>query len=136
MFLRHFFIHKLLFFSTLFFSGCFFEKNPSVFFVNLSDGDIVKSPFKIKFGVNGYEVRPAGEIKNKTGHHHLLINKKSIIEGAVIPSDKSHIHFGNGQIEAELNLAPGNYFLTLQFGNGIHRSYGNELSSSINVIVK
>jgi hypothetical protein len=130
------FIFQLLFFSILTISGCFVEPKPKVFFANLSEGDIVSSPLQVEFGIKGYRLKPAGELKNKTGHHHLLINEGSILEGTAIPSDKKHLHFGNGQTETELDLDPGKYILTLQLGDGMHQSYGENLSSSINIIVK
>jgi hypothetical protein len=108
----------------------------SVSFVEPKDGATVSSPFKVQFGVSGMEVKPAGEMKANTGHHHLFINHGSIKAGEVIPADESHLHFGKGQTETELKLAPGSYQLTLQFADGLHRSYGEQFSKSINVTVK
>ena len=50
--------------------------------------------------------------------------------------DQNHLHFGKGQSEAELNLSPGMYNLTLQFADGYHRSYGKALSKTIQIEVK
>lgn len=33
--------------------------NPSVYFVNVADGDVVSSPFRVLFGVSGLGVAPA-----------------------------------------------------------------------------
>ena len=57
-------------------------------------------------------------------------------EGAVIPMDDRHRHFGKGQTEAEITLQPGRYKLTMQFADGAHRSYGEKLRKSITVDVK
>lgn len=108
----------------------------TVYFANIKEGDQLQSPFKVKMEIKGMEVRPAGEIKEDTGHHHILINKGPLPKGQVIPTDENHRHFGGGQSEAELELPPGKYKLTLQFADGIHRSYGPELSKSIEIIVK
>lgn len=106
-----------------------------VFFVNLEDGAEVTSPFTIQMGVEGMEIEPAGEPSYHKGHHHLLINDTSLSKGTVIPADSTHIHYGKGQTEAELSLPPGDYQLTLQFADGFHRSYGAQMSASIQVVV-
>jgi hypothetical protein len=108
----------------------------SVSFVEPKDGATVTSPFKVRFAVAEMEVKPAGEMAANTGHHHLFINHGSIKAGAAIPADESHLHFGKGQTETELKLAPGSYQLTMQFADGLHRSYGSQFSTSINVTVK
>ncbi|TFW11696.1 DUF4399 domain-containing protein [Massilia arenosa] len=108
----------------------------SVAFVEPADGATVTSPFKVKFGVDGMAVKPAGEMAEKTGHHHLIINGTSIKSGESIPFDDKHMHFGKGQTETELKLPPGQYTLTLQFANGAHQSYGEPMSKTIHVTVK
>jgi hypothetical protein len=55
--------------------------------------------------------------------------------GMVVPKDETHIHYGQGQTEAEVPLAPGPHALTLQFADGNHVSYGEQLSSTITVTV-
>jgi hypothetical protein len=108
----------------------------SVSFVEPKEGATLTSPFKVQFAVSGMEVKPAGEMAANTGHHHLFINHGSIKAGEAIPADESHLHFGKGQTETELKLAPGSYQLTMQFADGLHRSYGPQFSTSINVTVK
>ncbi len=109
---------------------------PSVDFVNLKDGDQVSNPFKVIFKVSGLNIAPAGELKEGSGHHHLLINQTYIDKGITIPADESHLHFGKGQTETELYLNSGTYTLTLQFADGYHRSYGKTLSKMIKIEVK
>lgn len=111
-------------------------QEPSVDFLNLKNGDIVTSPFKLVFKITGMDISPAGEFKVNSGHHHLLINQTFIEQGSTIPADQNHIHFGKGQSETELNLSPGTYELTLQFADGYHRSYGKALSKTIQIEVK
>lgn len=88
-------------------------KDAKVYFVNLKDGDKVKSPFKVQFGLSGMGVAPAGTEKANTGHHHLLID--AAIEGEAlnesIASDDQHKHFGLGQTETMLTLTPGRHTL-------------------------
>jgi hypothetical protein len=107
-----------------------------VFFVNLKDGDVVKSPFKVEMGVNGMEVEPAGNLTKNKGHHHILVNRAHYERGEIIPMDEINIHFGKGQTETELTLAPGKYTLTLQFADGYHQSYGPQMSKSIRIEVQ
>lgn len=108
----------------------------SVSFAEPSDGATVASPFKVKFAVNGMEVKPAGDMAANTGHHHLLINAESIKAGESVPFDDTHLHFGKGQTETEVKLPPGSYTLTMQFANGAHQSYGAPMSKSIKITVK
>ncbi|WP_317203583.1 DUF4399 domain-containing protein [Janthinobacterium sp.] len=119
--------------STCMAAGAFAQ---TVAFVEPQDGATVSSPFKVKFAVSGMEVNPAGAIVPNSGHHHLLINAAPIKAGEAVPFDETHLHFGKGQTETEVKLAPGVYTLTLQFANGAHQSYGPELSKTIKVTVK
>ena len=108
----------------------------SVSILEPADGAVVSSPFAVKFGVNGMEVKPATDLTPNSGHHHLLINLGPIKAGEVIPVDAQHLHFGKGQTEASVTLPPGKYSLTLQFASGKHESYGADLSKTINVTVR
>lgn len=108
----------------------------SVHFISPANGATVSSPFKVQFGVKGMTVKPAGELTAGTGHHHLIINADATPKGAVVPLDATHLHFGKGQTETELKLDPGTYKLTMQFADGLHISYGKELSATITVTVK
>jgi len=136
--------HFLLGLFTLFLSFSIFSyprnempvNETFVEFLNLKDGDKISSPFKVTFKVNGMSISPAGELKEGSGHHHLLINQTFIEKGNTIPADQNHLHFGKGQSEVELNLSPGLYNLTLQFADGYHRSYGKALSKTIQIEVK
>jgi hypothetical protein len=108
-----------------------------VYFKNLKDGDKVKSPFKVEMGIDGLTVDTAGAIVPGTGHHHLLIDAgDSIASGVVVPKDAQHMHFGKGQTSTEVTLPAGQHVLTLQFADGIHRSYGSKLATTITVTVQ
>ncbi|AXK38868.1 DUF4399 domain-containing protein [Crenobacter cavernae] len=106
-----------------------------VYFVEPDNGATVQSPFKVRFGVEGLRIAPAGDATPGTGHHHLIIDGDPIPQKEGVPSDERHLHFGKGQTKTELALPPGEHTLTLQFADGAHRSYGPELSSSIRVKV-
>lgn len=107
----------------------------SVKFVSPTNGAKVPSKFKVTMGVDGYKIAPVGTMTKETGHHHLIVDGGPIPEGTVVPTDKTHLHFGKGQTETELELPPGKHKLTLQFADGAHRSYGPAMSNTIEVEV-
>ena len=108
-----------------------------VFFRNLTDGQIVKSPIKIEMGVDAMDLDTAnGILKPASGHHHILIGIDSVATETVIPKDSVHLHYGNAQSNAEVVLPPGKHTLTLQFADALHRSYGSRLTSKVTVTVK
>ena len=106
--------------------SCSQPEEPRVYFENISDGESLTSPINIGFGLRGYKVVPARNLGERMGHHHLLINRNSIAEGAVIPNDNNHKHFGGGETQTELTLSPGSFVITLQFAYGLHQSYGKK----------
>jgi len=108
-----------------------------VFFVEPKDGATVSKKFHVKFGVEGMGMSPALEnVLDKTlGHHHILVNAGPMPEAAVIPADATHLHYGKAQTETDVELAPGDYTLTMQFADGNHRSYGKRMAATIRVKV-
>ena len=110
--------------------------SPGVSFENIKDGDRLKAPFILEMGVSGMKVAPAGKVVEGEGHHHLLINQSHWPLGSVIPATDTTIHYGKGQTEVEVDLEPGNYILSLQFADGVHASYGQEMAASVNVVVE
>ena len=119
-------------------AGCASMNEPAqaVMLLEPADGASVSSPFKVRFGIKGMAVAEAGDIVANSGHHHLLINQAPIAAGVSVPFSDQHLHFGKGQTEAEVKLAPGTYKLTAQFANGAHQSYGAAMSRTITVTVK
>ncbi|MCB0716025.1 MAG: DUF4399 domain-containing protein [Chitinophagaceae bacterium] len=106
-------------------------------FKNLKDNATISSPFTLQMGVENMQVDSAGPVKPGSGHHHLFIDgPDSLAQGTVVPKDSTHIHFGNAQTSYELQLTPGKHKLTLQFADGLHRSYGSQLSKTITVNIK
>jgi Domain of unknown function (DUF4399) len=120
------------------FVGCASMNEPAqaVMLLEPADGATVSSPFKVRFGIKGMTVAEAGEILVNSGHHHLLINQAPIAKGESVPFSDQHLHFGKGQTETDVKLAPGIYKLTAQFANGAHQSYGAGMSRTITVTVK
>jgi hypothetical protein len=90
------------------------------YFINLKDGQHVKSPVLVQFGLSGMGVAPAGTSTAGTGHHHLLIDGALPAAGTPIPMDMNHMHFGRGQTEAMVTLTPGSHVLELALADGAH----------------
>lgn len=109
---------------------------PEVYFIEPLDGAVVGSEVRVLMGVKGMQVMPAGDVAEGAGHHHLLIDAAPIAAGDVVPKDDQHLHFGKGQTETTLTLAPGEHSLTLQFADGAHVSYGEKMRSTITVRVE
>ena len=110
-----------------------------VYFVNLSDGDTVSSPVKVVFGLSGMGVAPAGIEKEGTGHHHLLIDRPPMGQGEdgeeellfSVTTDDNHRHFGGGQTEASVELAPGAHTLQLVLGDHNHVPHTPPVMSAV-----
>jgi len=102
-----------------------------------ADGATVSSPVTVKFGMQGMEIVPAGTNKPNTGHHHLLIDADLPPLDAAIPKDANHMHFGKGQTEATIKLAPGNHTLQLLLGDKDHMPHNPPVhSEKITITVK
>lgn len=100
----------------------------ALYFIDLEDGATVSSPLTVRFGLSGMGVAPAGTEKEMTGHHHLFVDRPPLGEGEMgademttaIPSDDNHRHFGGGQTETTIELAPGEHTLQLVLGDWSH----------------
>ncbi|MGO2449285.1 DUF4399 domain-containing protein [Pseudomonas taetrolens] len=86
-----------------------------------ADGATVDKTFTVKFGIEGMDLKPAGDPTPYTGHHHLLIDVDTLpAENAPIPADANHVHFGKAQTETEVTLTPGKHTLQLELGDKYH----------------
>lgn len=102
-----------------------------------ADGATVSSPVTVQFGLRGMGVAPAGVEKDMTGHHHLVIdgapfgtdNPEALSEA--LPADETHIHYGGGQTEAVLELAPGTHTLQLVLGDWSHTPHATPIMSEV-----
>lgn len=100
-------------------------RNPSptdveLYFISPQDGETVTSPVIVRFGLRGMGVAPAGLAMENTGHHHLLIDVPPPAFNLPIPADANHVHFGKGQTETQLTLAPGKHTLQLLLADHLH----------------
>ena len=111
------------------------EMKDGVWFIEPKDGAQVTSPVKVVMGMKGMTIKASGKVVKGTGHHHIMINRGPMRKGKVIPTDAMHPHYGKGQTEASLKLAPGDYKLTMQFADGLHRSFGPKWAATISIKV-
>lgn len=108
----------------------------AVFFVTPQDGAVVSSPVAIEMGARGVVVEPAGEIRERAGHMHLLIDTDFVPSGEFIVADAQHLHFGRGELTTTLELAPGEHTLRLQFADGAHMAFdSDQLQDEITITV-
>ena len=111
------------------------QPKPRVFFVEPQNGATVGQDVKVVMGIEGMEIKLAGDMTPDTGHHHLVVDAPMIAEGEIVPVDKpeQYKHFGKGQTETTIKLTPGKHTLTLQLGDGAHRSLGERMRKTITV---
>jgi len=112
------------------------DKSPSpegaeLYIVSPANGDTVSSPVTVVFGLKGMGVAPAGADIENTGHHHLIIDAPLPDLDLPIPADDNHKHFGKGQTETTIELAPGKHTLQLLLGNFIHVPHDSEVASEV-----
>lgn len=96
-------------------------KGAKVYIISPRDGATVKSPVRVRFGLIGMGVAPAGVDIPDTGHHHLIIDLDELPSlDLPLPATDNVKHFGKGQTEAKIELSPGKHTLQLVLGDKIH----------------
>jgi hypothetical protein len=100
-----------------------------LYFADLKDGANVPSKLTIHFGLRNMGVAPAGSDRPNSGHHHVLIDTDLPPLDQPIPNDFNHLHFGAGQTQATVDLAPGEHTLQLLFGDKDHIPHNPPLFS-------
>ena len=103
------------------FTGSLSSNDATVYIIEPKNNQNVTNPVKIKFGIQGMSLSPAGINKELSGHHHLLIDVDNLPDlKKPIPSNKNHLHFGKGQTETIINLKKGKHTLQLLLGDYLH----------------
>ena len=95
-------------------------KDVELYIIAPKDGETVTSPVTVRFGLRGMGIAPAGVAMENTGHHHLLIDTGPPPFDQPIPADAKHVHFGKGQTETVVTLAPGRHTLQLLLADHLH----------------
>ena len=112
-----------------------------IYFIGLTNGALVSSPLRLKFGIEGFGITPAGskgKIRHTAGHHHLLLDLDDLPDmDEPIPHTANHIHFDKGETEAVLELSPRRHTLQLLLGDEEHEPQAPPLlSERISITVK
>lgn len=102
-----------------------------VYLIAPQDGAKIHGPVTVRFGLKGMGVAPAGVKFDNTGHHHLLIDTdlSDVKLDAPLPATDKIVHFGKGQTETTLTLAPGKHTLELLLADFQHLSFEPPLHS-------
>jgi hypothetical protein len=113
-------------------------KDALLHFIWPQNGAVIKGGFWCRFGLRGMGGTHAGDDFPNSGHHHLLIDVNEPLDvNEPIPQDKNHVHFGAGQTETRLELAPGKHTLQLVLGDAKHYPFNPPLvSEKVTVTVK
>ena len=89
------------------------------YFIDLKDGDNVKSPLLVRFGLTEQMgIAPALADWPDTGHFHLIIDSKP--PNPDRPISNKHLHLHKGQTEAILELKQGRHTLQIVMGDYSH----------------
>ena len=108
-----------------------------VLFTSPADGATVSSPVHVTLSAENFTVEPAGEVKAGAGHLHIMVDTACAAPGQVITKDDTHLHYGQGQLEADLELAPGPHTLCLQAADGAHTALSDAgLTQTIAITVQ
>jgi hypothetical protein len=112
-------------------------KDVELYIISPQDGATVASPVTVRFGLRGMGIAPAGVAVAGTGHHHLLVDTDLPPFHLPIPADDGHVHFGKGQTEATVTLAPGRHRLQLLLADHVHVPHDPPVvSKPVTIVVK
>ena len=121
----------------------FAERTPSpagaeVYIVSPKDGAKINGPVTVVFGLKGMGIAPAGVKFDNTGHHHLLIDADAPADlSQPLPANEHNVHFGKGQTETTLTLAPGKHTLQLVLADYLHTPHVPAvISKKITIVVE
>jgi hypothetical protein len=113
-------------------------EGPRVFFVEPKDGATVKSPVRLVFGVENFEISPVPAtvetVRPNVGHHHVGVDTDCLPPGTEIPRANPWVHFGKGDAQMDMQLSPGPHKLALEIGDDKHTTIAG-LCSTINITV-
>lgn len=109
----------------------------TAYFISPYSGEVIPGgKFWVRMGLRNMGVAPAGVERQRTGHHHLIVNNDLPPLDEPIPSDDHFIHFGRGQTEVFLELPRGKHTLQLLLGDHDHIPHDPPvMSDRITVVV-
>jgi hypothetical protein len=97
---------------------------PRVFFTAPPDGATVTSPVHVSMGVENFNIEPAGKVRQRAGHLHIIVDADYPLPRQDIPKNATHLHYADGELKANLELEPGKHTLCLLAGDGWHTAWG------------
>lgn len=115
------------------------QQSGAASFGNLTDGDTVTTPVAVEMLAEGVDIVPAGAPAVGEAHFHIMRDIPCVDTGTLIPgpseedAEAGYLHFGDGSTEAALDLAPGEYTLCIQLGDGAHVGFGDTQTITITV---
>ena len=107
-----------------------------VYFINLIEGQKIKSPYLVQLGLTSeMGIAPALADWPDTGHHHLVID--STITNMNKSISNKHIHLHKGQTEITLKLPTGKHTIQMFFADYSHIPHDPPVMSEvINITVE
>jgi hypothetical protein len=105
-----------------------------VSFVEPLEGSTVSSPVRVVLAASGVRLEPAGSVRARAGHLHLMVDTACVAAHRPIPADPQRVHLGAGQTETVLGLPAGRHALCLQLGDGAHSAQG--ASAEVSILVR
>lgn len=109
---------------------------PRIWFIQPEQGAGATSPVAFEFGAENINIEPKGEVHAGAGHHHIGVDTECLPAGELIPEAAPWVHFGDGSAVIEMQLTPGEHTLTIQLGDGEHRTLDEPgLCESITITV-
>ena len=101
-----------------------------VYFINIKDGQTLKSPFLIQFGLTSeMGIAPALADWPDTGHFHLIID--SPVPNKDTSISNNHIHMHMGQTETTLKLTTGIHTMQIVLGDYSHIMHDPPVMSEV-----
>lgn len=113
------------------FAGLAHAATPRAYIISPADGATVNSPVTVLFGLENFGVAPAGTQSEKAGHHHLIIDAPLPDLTQPIPATDNYRHFGGGQTQVSVELAPGKHTLQLLLGDHGHVPHDPPIYSEV-----
>ena len=101
-----------------------------VYFINLKNGQTVKSPFLVQLGLTSeMGIAPALADWPDTGHHHLIIDAPVPNKNKAISNKQIHLH--KGQTEITLKLEKGTHTMQAVLADYSHIPHDPPVMSEV-----
>jgi hypothetical protein len=104
-------------------------EDAQVYIISPQAGERLASPVIVRFGLRAMGVAPAGVEQAGTGHHHLIVDAPLPASDLPVPATDHYRHFGKGQTEVSIELAPGQHTLQLLLGDHNHVPHSQPVAS-------